>query len=404
MSSTSISAVLSNRTHSSTNRWLQVVSHLDPRFGGIASSMPRLCHAMSNLVELPVAGFCDPSEIAASEIGKRCSVVTFPRGRARWMFDRRLQDGLRDVIGRADGLHIHGIWEEHCAAAAAHAQSLERPYIVSAHGMLESWAIRDKGFKKLIYSTLVERNNLARAVCLRALTRTEVWDYRRLGLTNPVALIPNGVDVPAHADGRELMVRFPQFENKRLVLYMGRFHHKKGLDLLCRAWSRINRGSHDAHLVLAGHDAGQTAAKTHKLVEELGIAGSVTFTGMLAGSLKWSALAAATLFVLPSRSEGFSLAVLEAMGMGVPSILTRACNFPEIEQLACGWVVDPDEEQIREALLQALSASSSVLDAMRAKGRELVRTRYQWSLIGTQMAQVYDWILGGPMPECVEVF
>ena len=404
MSAASVSATLSTSRRDSARRWVQVASHVDSRFGGIATSLPQLCASTAGNHEFTIAAFCEPGERKPATYTDRCNVIQLPRGRTRWSFDKALQNRLREVIRHADGLHIHGIWEEHCAVAASMAHVLDTPYLISAHGMLEDWAFRDKGLKKRVYSALVEAKNLRRAVCLRALTTAEVADYRRLGLRNPVAVIPNGVAEPPASTPAAFLDKFPALAGKRRALYLGRFHHKKGLDSLCLAWSRVCGRHRDAHLVLAGDNTNAEGDRILGMVRELGLDGSVTFTGMLRGDLKWSALAAASVFVLPSLSEGFSMAVLEALAAGVPPIITRACNFPEVEEQSCGWVIDPGDQQLEAALRTALSAPASALQEMAARGRDMVRARYSWESVGVQMGQIYNWILGGSVPDCVEVY
>ena len=400
----SVSSVIESRT---SNRlggscWIQIASHIDARYGGITASVPRLSAATEAYASFqsPIVGFCDPDESPA--YAGAC-VTRLPRGRLRWMTDAKLRCRLRALIAASDGLHIHGIWEEHCATAAALAVDVGRPYMVSAHGMLEEWAVKNKWLKKALYSLFIERPNLSRASCLRALTRTEVDDYRRFGLRNRIAVIPNGVDVPLDLHASHFLDAYPELAGKRLVLFLSRLVYKKGVDLLCRAWAAIASQFEAAHLVIAGPDDG-AQPEIERLVDELGIRGSVTFPGMLSGVLKGSAFAAAEAFVLPSRSEGFSMAALEAIAAGVPVILTRQCNFPEVVDAGCGWVVEPEARQIQHALETCLRASVSQRARMADSGRALAARRYSWRVIGGQMAEVYDWLLGGPVPASVELF
>ena len=128
-------------------------------------------------------------------------------------------------------------------------------------------------------------------------------------------MIPNGVDIP-ETGSEEFFLRFPALRDKRLVLFLGRIHYKKGPALLCRAWARMHRSFPDAHLVIAGADFENTSRDVARLIADCGISASVSMLGLLQGSLTWSALRAAEAFVLPSFSEGLSRAVLEAMGCG----------------------------------------------------------------------------------------
>jgi glycosyltransferase involved in cell wall biosynthesis len=270
--------------------------------------------------------------------------------------------------------------------------------------MLEGWAIKNKRLKKWLYSILIERSNLRRAACLHALTKSEVADYRRYGLRNPVALIPNGVDVPPVVSPDIFLERFPHLRGKRLIIFLSRIHYKKGLDVLCRAWLNVHQRFTDAHLIIAGPDFENTQSVVQAYIDELRVNSSVTFTGMLRDSMKWSALAASELFVLPSYSEGFSVAVLEAMVMGVPVVISRACNFNEVEDECCGVVISPDAQELQKALTGLLSANRSDVLRMGERGRRLVVARYTWAAIGRQMSSIYTWLLGGPEPANVPVF
>ena len=383
--------------------WLQVASHLDPKFGGIAASLPMFCEAAeAEGVRSPTVSFCGIEEFSAA--APRHDTTCVPAGRLRWMFDPRLRGSMSRAIRKSDGVHIHGIWEAHCTVAAGLARACRRPYVLSAHGMLERWALQHKRLKKALYAALIETDNLRRASCLRALTRAEVDDYRRIGLTNPVAIVPGGVSVPANVCSAGFLEAHPQLRGKRIVLFLGRLHQKKGLTLLVDAWARCASSFRDAHLVLAGPDFDGTRAALERRVDELGLSSQVTFAGMLDGPTKWSALTAASVFVLPSFSEGFSVAVLEALGIGTPVIVTRPCNIPEVGETGCGWVIEPEERAVEGALEESLRSSGIELKRMGDKGRALVERRFTWSVVGKQMVEVYEWLQGGSRPASVQTF
>jgi glycosyltransferase involved in cell wall biosynthesis len=366
--------------------------------------VPRLSAATnsSGAFQCPIVGFCEPDETPA-DASLGVSVTRFPRGRLRWMPHTESKSRLRSLVAAADGLHIHGIWEEHCAIAVPLASKLGKPYIISAHGMLEGWALRSKWLKKAIYALLLERRNLRRAACLRALTHSELGDYRRFGLRNPVAVIANGVETPPVTTKEQFLGKYPELVGRRIVLFLSRLIYKKGLDLLCRAWKDICRHFGDTHLVIAGPDHGGRPT-IERLVDELGLRHRITLSGMLAGDMKWSALRAAEVFVLPSRSEGFSVATLEAMAAATPVIITRQCNFPEVSAAGCGWVIEPDVKQLQCALRECLEADPGERTWMGLKGQALAIQRYSWPMIGQQMGEVYEWLSGGPKPSSVELF
>jgi glycosyltransferase involved in cell wall biosynthesis len=383
--------------------WLQVMSHLSPQYGGIATSVPRLARATeaASFHACPIAGFCDSGELRDVPEDQRGGMTLFPPNRMRWMVDTDLRQNLKRTIQAATGVHIHGVWETHCMIAAGIARECKRPYVISVHGMLEEWAIRHKRLKKALYGALVEIRGMQRAACLRALSLDEVNDYRRLGLTNPIAIIPNGTYPPPDAAPSLFRDAYPKLAGKRIILFLGRLHPKKGVPLLLQAWARISRRTDDVHLVIAGPDPENMWPALEKLTDLQ--QSSVTFVGMLTGELKWSALAAASLFVLPSYSEGFSIAVLEALAMGVPAIVSKQCHIPEVAIHDCGWVIEPAVDPLEQALADFLSFSQEEAGLIGKRGRDLVRTRFHASVVGNQMAQLYDWLQGGNKPTAVEI-
>jgi glycosyltransferase involved in cell wall biosynthesis len=385
--------------------WLSVVTHLDPKYGGLSAAVPALADAVSQAgrYSTSITGFCAANEHFKPVTTTGVPVDHMPLGRLHWIKDSTSRKIFGQLVDRSAGVHIHGIWEHSAAAAASHARSAKKPYIVSAHGMLERWALANKRAKKIIYAALIERANLQSAHCLHALTQAEAQDYRNFGLLNPIAVIPNGVAIPAQFSPDIFLERFPELREKRLILFLGRLHVKKGLDILAQAWARVAQKSPDAHLVLAGPDAENTQASLEKQLAALGVAQRVTFTGMLSHDLKWSALAASEGFVLPSYSEGLSVSVLEAMGAGLPVIVTQQCNLPEVEEHGCGWLIQPQVDELVSALNELLRASSLEVADMGASGRQLVSRRYSWTVIGEQMSAVYGWLNGGAAPARVEL-
>ncbi len=384
---------------------LDVLSHIDSHYGGMSVAVAGLTRATSGTgrCSAALAAACGDEE--RSDLASRNGIrfVRIPLRGRRPFVDYMLRQRLREVVLPADVVHIHGIWDAHSLAAGALARQSGKPVVVSAHGMLEPWALNNKRWKKTAYAALFERPNLRRANCLRALTRAEASNYRGFGLPSPIALIPNGVDVPDSVSPQLFLDRFPHLSGQRLVLFLGRIHYKKGVDLLCRAWAKLYRRHPGTHLVLAGPDFEGTRAHVEALIRSLGIAGSVSFTGMLDGELKWSALAASAVFVLPSHSEALSVAVLEAMAMARPVIITRQCNFPEVASAGGGWIIEPETDRIESALAEFLALPGASIAAVGAQGRRLVLERHGWQVIGRQMVDVYEWVLGGAKPTSVEI-
>ena len=384
--------------------WIEVVSHVDPKYGGLSSSVPALTASLITETRscIEIDAFCAPGEaILPAEMTKE-DITFWPAGHREWT-SSGLRQRYKERLDRADGVHVHGLWQASTAVAAASCRRIGTPYILSAHGMLEPWALRSGLLKKLFYSHFVERRNVSGAKCLHALTQTEAFQYRAFGARGPIAVIPNGVTIPSHTTAAVFHHRFPDLLGKRILLFLARLHPKKGLDLLIESWIANRRSSPETHLVIAGPDSVGTQARLEASIREHGLQESVTFTGMLRGEEKWSALCAAECFVLPSRSEGLSVSVLEAMGVGLPVIVTEACNMPEVERCQAGWQIDANSVALTEALQRLFANTPEQNRLIGSRGAELIRERYNWPLVARQMAELYAWVQGGPEPHGFEL-
>lgn len=383
---------------------LHVINSAEPKYGGTSVSVPGLMLATAETGRYGNHLIQFAKSRNQGQLGPQSVLTTLERSPIRVSFNMLLGGELSHAVSNADVVHIHGLWEPHCITTGVVARRQHKPVIISAHGMLESWALRNKIWKKWPYSLLVERPNLRRATVLRALTLAEAGDYRRYGLSNPIVLIPNGVDLGKKGKPDLFLSSWPELRGRRLVLYFSRIHYKKGIDLLVKAWAKVVTQFPDAHLVIAGQDFEGTQSTVEQLVQAYSLHEVVTFTGPLYGEMKASLLSAASLFVLPSHSEGFSVAVLESLAAGLPVIITKGCNFGAVRSSGAGWIISPSIGEIEGSLQEALALSNFDLKRRGDLGFQLVRSNYSWSSIGKQMADIYDWMLGGSRPTSVEMW
>ncbi len=385
--------------------WTGVLSHLDPRFGGLSTAVPELSRqiALQSGCTMHLAAFCAPGEQYSREATSALQLTEWPLSRKRWLLEPGLRQSFSALIAKSNGVHIHGLWEQSTLASAQAAHRQRLPYVVSAHGMLEPWALQQKAFKKQVYAALIERRILERATCLHALTAAEAQDYRRFGCTAPIAVIPNGVTVPESLSPDLFLREFPALAGKRVILFLSRLHKKKGLDLLLASWPQTSAQFPEARLVLAGPDADNVRAQLEGSLANSNLAGSVLLPGMLRDEMKWSALVAAEGYVLPSFSEGLSMSVLEAMGVGLPVIISRHCNLPEVEVLGAGAVIPAEVTPLTESLLQLLRRSPEENAAIGQRGRDHVLRHFSWASVASAMTEVYRWATaGGPAPATVQ--
>lgn len=308
-------------------------------------------------------------------------------------------NALRKQIGAnpPDVVHTHGLWEPVGHWAARWALRHRVPLVMQPHGMLEPWALGHKARKKRIGMALFQRNDLDAARVLIATSSQEYENIRKLGLRQPVAVIPNGVDLAASQRVGNEPPRRP--ERVRSVLFLSRIHPIKGLLNLMHAWARL--APRGWHLRIAGPDEGGHLAEVMALAERLGIAESVAFVGEVDGERKSETYRDADLFVLPTFSENFGVVVAEALAHGLPVITTRGAPWADLEAERCGWWIDIGVEPLVDALREVMALGDDERRAMGERGREYVR-RYDWSAIARDTVAVYAWVLGRrPRPDCV---
>jgi poly(glycerol-phosphate) alpha-glucosyltransferase len=327
------------------------------------------------------------------------------RGPRSWGFAGNLVPVLRSA--HADLTHIHGLWMYPSLANLIQARR-GMPYLISPHGMLDSWALANANWKKRIALSLYEAAHLNGAGCIHALCEAELHAIRAFGLRNPVCVIPNGVDLVEQSDTYgerpDWLKQIPA--GSRILLYLGRLHPKKGLDALLSAWSlarqRQSPGASDWHLVIAGWDQGNYRHELEIRAADLKILDSVSFPGPQFGAAKETTYAHAHALVLPSLSEGMPMAVLEAWSAGLPVLMTQECNLPEGFVKGAARRIMPDPLSIADSLAELFALDDKARQDMGGRGRGLIEDRFAWYRVANEMGAVYRWLSGsGAPPACV---
>lgn len=298
-------------------------------------------------------------------------------------------------------IHNHGVWMFPNRYARQAAQRYDLPLVISPRGMLEPWALQWSGLRKRVAWWLYERENLERATLFHATSEMEVQAIRQLGFQQPIALIPNGVLIPNLEQiptKAVLTAQFPTLANKRWLLFLSRLHPKKGLDRLLQVWHQLEAQFPEWQLVIAGPDLIGYQAELIALTTKLNLQSRVTFTGMLSGDQKAAALGNSELFVLPSHSENFGIAVAEALSYAVPVITTHGTPWQDLHRANCGWWIENQTEPLTQALTEGMQLSDSDRRSMGLNGRALVTKNYAWSSIAQTMSAVYRWIMQGGIP------
>jgi poly(glycerol-phosphate) alpha-glucosyltransferase len=298
-----------------------------------------------------------------------------------------------------DVLHVHGLWAYVNLASLRIHRSRNAPLIVSPHGMLDAWALANSGARKKIAGLLFQNAQLRAAAVLCALNPSEARAFRIYGYSGPIAVIPNGVDLPI------VPVAAPPWDpspsaRPRTLLFMGRIHPKKGLEPLIRAWIPFSATPEGKRwrLVIAGWDELGFEASLRAMVSAAGATDSVLFPGSLWGEQKHAAYGAADAFVLPSFSEGLPMTVLEAWSHSKPALISAACNLPEGVAAGAAIEVTPTVAGIGGALARLAGMPEADLLAMGDRGRCLVEQRFTWKKISSDMARLYQALATGQSP------
>lgn len=283
----------------------------------------------------------------------------------------------RKAVEEADVVHGHGFYVMPNMVLGGEARRRRKPLVYHPHGMFEPWILQRSPRKKEWAHYFFEDANFRHARLWRALTHKEADQIRERGINAPIVVAPNGIHLAPFGDGR---MKRPTGDRRR-ILFLGRLHPKKGFDLLLPAWKKLGAFRKKWELIIAGPDEKGYAAIIRQMVRDLELADEVTFHGLVQGKEKVDLLQSADLFVLPSHSEGFSVALLEAMACCVPVIATQACNFPEVQRLGGGWECDTTIDSLARALNEALTTSDFERGERGQAARALVEQRYTWPVI-----------------------
>jgi glycosyltransferase involved in cell wall biosynthesis len=310
-------------------------------------------------------------------------------------FSRELRRKLNRLRpGQYDLIYDVGGFTESGRLASVAARRTGTPYIYHTGGAFTPWALQHKYWKKKIYLGLVEKRILLAAGGVLVRNPAETEQVRRLGCCALIRNIPVGVDFRGLETGfsrAELEDLYPGLKGRPFLLFLGRLHPIKGLDLLIPAFGELARNFPEWNLVLAGPDERGYLAKVQELIQIHKLSDRVLLTGMVGGELKAALLSQAEFVVLPSYSEGFPVVVAEALGHGKPLVLTTTCYRPEVAA-GVGLEVPPELEPLTRALGEMM-ANESWRRACAEKAPEMARRHYSWETIASQTIDFFQEVI-----------
>lgn len=379
-------------------RVLHVTASMSPEWGGPVTAVAGLAEALAGLgVDCEILTTVgrrvgnDPIEVPGAPMHR---FATDPPARLWTAWSRAAAGFLAGEAGRFDLVHVHETWHHPGCAAFRAARRHGVPLLLSVHGALNPFVLRHyHALRKRLFLWAVQDRILRSADAVHALTDAEKEAVRARGRTAAVFVAPNGVSLPRVEEGAAgaaaLLERHPELAGKRILLFLSRLQGKKNLEGMARSFVEVASRFPDAVLLIAGPDEDGTGRRAASILERAGIPERAVFTGLLTGADKAAAFACAEAFVLPSFSEGFSNAILEAMAAGLPVVISEACNFPEVAERGAGFVVEADDGAALTGAVCALLADEGLRARMGRDARRLVRERYGWPAIAESFLGLY---------------
>ena len=364
---------------------LHVISSVHPRGGGPIEGVKQLAlvnQACGHTIEVasldaPDAGFLQDFHLPIHPLGP---------GLLKYRYGGRIVPWLRENARNFDIVIVNGLWQYHSFGAWRALRNTNTPYVVFTHGMLDPWFKKTyprKHLKKLLYWPWAEYRVLRDAGAVlftceeeRVLARQSFSLYRcnevvvNYGSAGPTSDRQISLD--------QFHARFPELRNKRIAIFLGRIHEKKGCDLLIQAFARELAKDPDWCLLICGPDQVGWQSKLESMAAHLGIGDRITWAGMVSGGLKWGALYASEVFVLPSHQENFGIVVAEALACGLPTLVSDKVNiWHEVQNDGAG-IVGPDTLEGTRAMLKSWrEMSPQQRDSMRNRTRECFERRFE---------------------------
>jgi glycosyltransferase involved in cell wall biosynthesis len=379
----------------STIHAIQVVSNIVEQASGPSYTVRRQCEALIDVgenVQLVTLDWAPHSwtlpfmQEFPFGIGPR-KLGNSPQMR-RWL-SRTVSSGQADIV------HNHGLWMMTNVYAGWATRGQKCRLVVSPRGTLSERALKESARIKRVFWTLLQKPAFRHAACFHATAESELEDIRRAGFRQPVCIIPNGIDVP----------ELPRngVSGRKTLLYLGRIHAIKGIDILLHAWKELSDRFPEWDLRIVGSDDGGYLPQMQKLAAELGLQ-RMKFSGPLFNEEKWRAYNDADLFVLPSHSENFGVTVAESLAAGTPVVVTRGAPWPELESRRVGWWINIGVDPLVICLEEAMARPSDDLMVRGSRGREWMINEFSWERVATMMDQTYRWLLSdSEMPNWVHL-
>ncbi len=294
----------------------------------------------------------------------------------------------REVIslGDYDIYHAQGVWLYPTYCIVDVARQLGRPYLITPRGMLypQDIAKSNKLIKKLFLKTRL-LNDLNNATCVHATCKDEMVYCRNLGVTSPIAVIPNPVEIKEYKEQEK--------DGVFRLGYLGRLSPRKNVESLIYAFSELRNDAKEAELIIIGGGDQKYEGFLREEAKKLGLT-NVSFKGFLSGEEKERTLSSISVLAMPSEFENLGNVILEGLVHRIPCIATCGSPWEELNTRGCGWWVEYNQDAISNAVKEAFMMSPGILKQMGGNGRQLMIDKYSVDSVALKMKSLYEWVIG----------
>lgn len=304
------------------------------------------------------------------------------------------------LTGHYDLIHAQNLWMPLYHKMAKIARKHGIPYIMTPRGCLEPWCMKQKRIKKLVAFHLYQKRDLQQAACILATAKMEANNIRALGITAPIAIIPNGIDISEY----KCRTLEDKIKVKKQILFLSRIHEKKGIEFLINVWEQLHIQYPDWNVVIAGNGEDEYIQQLKAMIISKGLQCCVEIIPPVFGEDKHKLYCESSLFVLPTYSENFGMVIAEAMSCGVPVITTNGTPWQELNEKHLGWCIDLSIENLANTISAAIDLGQDKLFELGQRCSKHIRDTYQYTQVAAKNKAVYEWIVnGGNKPEYVDV-
>ena len=363
------------------------IASLDLSAGGPSRSLPNICIGLKrNGINQHIVTY-DSRNPNSDMLIKENIDITFVLNNRKFGLD------YKKVIESVDGdvFHLHNLWSPILHWTASKCKKSNIPFKISPRGTLEPWPLSQKKMKKKLSWLLYQKNDLLAASCIHATSETEANNIRNLGISTPIAIIPNGINVENYPYQKSNVVE------EKTILFLSRVSPKKGIETLINTWISIPAKIKDEWKIrIVGEgDKGLNDSyymNIKQLINSHNLANSIILTGPKYGKDKIEEFKNASIFVLPTQSENFGMVIAEAMISGVPVITTKGTPWKILNDKKVGWWIDYTENELKQAMIEAMCLPEDVRRQKGIDSRQIIEDNYSMEETTSKYQLLYNWV------------